>query len=107
MDGPEGSLSHMNENSGWKILDCQKHPHPQTLLVYCTSNDSLVCQHVFHKGAEHTIVTLPNGCGSSLFARVASLKPTSKPLPKSERQNLDANEILRVKLYELKVSGYY
>jgi hypothetical protein len=108
MVGPPGALAHMNQDSSWKILGCSKHPHPQKLLVYCTAEDfhSSDCQNIFHKGAENTIITLPSGCGSSLFARVASFQSTSKSLPTSELQILGATKAKKVKVFELEVKYY-
>ena len=73
LKGAPGQLASMHPDSGWKLLDCLRNPDPQTLLAYCDP-ESPRCQDVFINGAKNTVIKIPDGCGSSLIAKVVSLE---------------------------------
>ncbi|KAI5115297.1 hypothetical protein M0805_002455 [Coniferiporia weirii] len=72
--GAPYAISDVSPSSGWEILDCSpEEAHANTLRVHLAcSGDPASCAQLYERGAEHTLVRLPDDCGEAPFARVAS-----------------------------------
>ncbi|KAI5115299.1 hypothetical protein M0805_000544, partial [Coniferiporia weirii] len=72
--GAPYAISDISPSSGWEILDCSPEvDHAGTLRVHLAcAGDSVGCAYLYERGAEHTLVRLPDDCGEAPFARVAS-----------------------------------
>ncbi|OAA77046.1 Chitinase II [Akanthomyces lecanii RCEF 1005] len=85
------------------ILDNVFEDAPETIHVYCNhAPDSRECRRTFYKGAEDTIIRLPDHVGEGPFARIVSMERVDLPqLPSwvHRKRTIDAN---RNGVYELK-----
>ncbi|KAI0271275.1 hypothetical protein BC834DRAFT_966790 [Gloeopeniophorella convolvens] len=68
--GPPDALSDITPAAGWEITGCDSKSTAMDIQLVCKDNNAH-CAHLFQGGAEHTIVRLPQNCGSMPFARVA------------------------------------
>ncbi|PAV18281.1 hypothetical protein PNOK_0676700 [Pyrrhoderma noxium] len=68
--GSSNSISDITAAAGWEILNCDSNSTEQDIRLVC-SGDETSCEHIFESGAEHTVVRLPEDCGSVPFAHVA------------------------------------
>ncbi|EAU34904.1 conserved hypothetical protein [Aspergillus terreus NIH2624] len=61
------------------ILDAVFDHSEETVLVYCNHPaDSKECRQIFYKGAEDTIIKLPDHVGEGPWARVVSMEPVKQ-----------------------------
>ncbi|KAL5497716.1 hypothetical protein ACEPAH_2647 [Sanghuangporus vaninii] len=67
--GSTFAISDITPAAGWEILNCTSDSDAQDIRLVC-SGDETSCSHLFHNGAEHTVVRLPPQCGSVPFAHV-------------------------------------
>lgn len=56
--GSATSISDITPAAGWDVLNCTTSTNSQTIQLVCT-DEAKGCTHLFQKGAEHTIVRLP------------------------------------------------
>ncbi|KAI0757754.1 hypothetical protein C8Q80DRAFT_1135265 [Daedaleopsis nitida] len=63
--GSRSSISDLTSASGWTVLDCR-----DTDIRLVCHDPSKGCDHLYLRGAEHTLVRLPSECGSTPFAFV-------------------------------------
>ncbi|KLO16502.1 hypothetical protein SCHPADRAFT_937851 [Schizopora paradoxa] len=81
LNGSSSSISDITPAAGWRILNCTANTNTQTVKLICV-DDSKGCGHLFQGGAEHTVVRLPNECGTGPFARVAKhWTPANEDVP--------------------------
>lgn len=73
IQGSSAAISDISPVSGWEILDCLETSTRHDVRMVCSGNES-DCSHLFQNGAEHTVVRLPENCGSMPFARVSNAK---------------------------------
>ncbi|RHZ63588.1 uncharacterized protein CDV56_105060 [Aspergillus thermomutatus] len=79
------------------IMDAVFDHSEETVLVYCNyPADSKECRQTFYKGAEDTIIRLPDHIGEGPWARVVSMVPveqlSKRDLPEWAIQKRDASE---------------
>ncbi|KAK0217131.1 hypothetical protein IW262DRAFT_1395873 [Armillaria fumosa] len=83
--GSADALSDITPAAGWEILDCSPDGLEQEIRLVCSHNntDSANCDHLYQNdGPVGKIVRLPENCGQSAFARVASAwDPEDQSLP--------------------------
>ncbi|PKY05235.1 hypothetical protein P168DRAFT_310631 [Aspergillus campestris IBT 28561] len=61
------------------LLDAVFDHSEETVLVYCNHPaDSKECRQIFYKGAEDTIIRLPDHSGEGPWARVVSMEPVKR-----------------------------
>jgi len=81
--GSPYSVSDITPAAGWHIINCTSSTNAQTINVVCMDS-SMGCSHLFQKGAQNTVIRLPEGCGKGPFARVANYWiPSNQTLPAS------------------------
>ena len=100
---PEGLKKRSLLTTNRTILDNVFEDAPETIHVYCNhAPDSKECRRTFYKGAEDTIIRLPDHVGEGPFARIVSMERVDLPrLPSwvHRKRAIDAN---RNGIYELK-----
>ncbi|RPD56302.1 hypothetical protein L227DRAFT_553834 [Lentinus tigrinus ALCF2SS1-6] len=69
LSGPVSSISDLTPSAGWTILDCDPSAAAQDIRLVC-HDPSKGCDHLYLNGPHHTIVRLPDECGSMAFAFV-------------------------------------
>lgn len=70
---PKAKRSILTTNS--TIIDSTFDHGKETIYVYCNHEQgSPECQHIWHKGAEDTIIRLPNHVGEGPYARIVSME---------------------------------
>ncbi|RLL93598.1 hypothetical protein CFD26_101115 [Aspergillus turcosus] len=116
LDGPPGSINNAF-NAQYTVVTRDEHLHvkkrsivttnqtvmnavfdhsEETVLVYCNyPADSKECRQIFYKGAEDTIIRLPDHIGEGPWARVVSMVPvkrlSKRDLPAWAAQKRDAS----------------
>ncbi|KAF7319233.1 hypothetical protein HMN09_00260700 [Mycena chlorophos] len=75
--GSASAISDITPAAGWQILDCDPSLNAQSIRLVCVQGDandtSSNCAHLYQNdGPVNKLVRLPEDCGSSAFARVAS-----------------------------------
>ncbi|KLO17807.1 hypothetical protein SCHPADRAFT_151790 [Schizopora paradoxa] len=81
ISGSSTSISDITPAAGWEILNCTTSTNSQTIQLVCT-DETKGCSHLFQKGAQHTVVRLPENCGAGPFVRVAKhWTPANQSLP--------------------------
>ncbi|KAM3447483.1 hypothetical protein MY3296_008663 [Beauveria thailandica] len=100
---PQGLKKRSLLTTNQTILDSVFEDAPETIYVYCNhAPDSRACRRTFYKGAQDTIIRLPDHVGQGPFARIVSMKRADQPrLPSwvHRKRTIEAN---RNGIYELK-----
>nr|GAT55123.1 predicted protein [Mycena chlorophos] len=92
--GSASAISDITPAAGWQILDCDPSLNAQSIRLVCVQGDandtSSNCAHLYQNdGPVNKLVRLPDDCGSSAFARVASSSVSSnQTLPSSLSRRL-------------------
>ncbi|KLO17567.1 hypothetical protein SCHPADRAFT_936933 [Schizopora paradoxa] len=88
ISGSSSAISDITPAAGWFIQNCTSSTNSQTVKLICV-DESKGCGHIFHDGAQETVVRLPDDCGSGPFVRVARhWVPDDQTIPSNVSLNL-------------------